>query len=242
MAVRVNAPSDRTDHLWRHPASIALLVTACVGALGALLPEAWAANAVAVAFFGATYVLVLRRNAPAIASHGLSLGGIFEPEPLNARRMLREFAQALAFTSLCAAVCFPTFVIGYQLWWRPTADFNFNWGESPLDELATQVIAIALPEEMFYRGYLQSALERRWPARHSWFGGKLGLAVLVTSVIFALGHLVTVPHPARLSVFFPSLLFGWLRCRTGGIGASVLFHASCNLLALYLGRGYGFFQ
>jgi membrane protease YdiL (CAAX protease family) len=42
-----------------------------------------------------------------------------------------------------------------------------------------------------------------------------------------------------LSVFFPSLLFGWLRARTGGIGASVFFHALCNLFAAYLARSYG---
>jgi membrane protease YdiL (CAAX protease family) len=42
-------------------------------------------------------------------------------------------------------------------------------------------------------------------------------------------------------VFFPSLLFGWLRARTGGIGAGTAYHASCNLFASLLGRGYGLF-
>jgi membrane protease YdiL (CAAX protease family) len=45
--------------------------------------------------------------------------------------------------------------------------------------------------------------------------------------------------PARLAVFFPALLFGWLRARTGGIGASVCFHAICNVYSQLLGRGYG---
>ena len=63
--------------------------------------------------------------------------------------------------------------------------------------------------------------------------------MVVTSAVFALGHLATVPEPARLAVFFPSLAFGWLRARTGGIGAGVLYHASCNLFASFLGRGYG---
>ncbi len=242
MPLAVNAASASPDHFWRHPVCVGLVVTAAVGLLGALLPESWAANAVAMTFFGATYWLVVRLNSPEIARHGLALGGIFEPEPLNFRRMGRDTARALGWTALCGAICFPAFVIGYQLWWRPTGHFTFGSGQNPFDEVATQVVAIALPEEMFYRGYLQSALERRWPPRSSWFGGHVGLALVVTSAIFALGHLVTVPHPARLSVFFPSLLFGWLRARTGGIGASVLFHAACNLLALYLGRGYGFFQ
>ena len=39
-------------------------------------------------------------------------------------------------------------------------------------------------------------------------------------------------------MFFPALLFGWLRCRTGGIGAAWL-HAMSNLFSATLGRGYG---
>ena len=52
-------------------------------------------------------------------------------------------------------------------------------------------------------------------------------------------RVLTEPHPARLAVFFPSLLFGWLRARTGGIGTSVIFHAMCNLFVAVLARGYG---
>jgi membrane protease YdiL (CAAX protease family) len=48
-----------------------------------------------------------------------------------------------------------------------------------------------------------------------------------------------VPVPARLAVIFPSLVFGWLRARTGGIGASLTFHAMCNVLSEILGRAYG---
>jgi membrane protease YdiL (CAAX protease family) len=39
-------------------------------------------------------------------------------------------------------------------------------------------------------------------------------------------------------VFFPSLVFGWLRAKTGGIGAAVLFHAACNIFSAYLSAGY----
>ena len=41
------------------------------------------------------------------------------------------------------------------------------------------------------------------------------------------------------AVFFPALVFGWLRARTGGIGASMLFHALCNVYSQALGRGFG---
>ncbi|HEX6765646.1 MAG TPA: JDVT-CTERM system glutamic-type intramembrane protease, partial [Polyangiaceae bacterium] len=68
----------------------------------------------------------------------------------------------------------------------------------------------------------------------------VGPSILATSAIFALGHVTTEFHPNRLGVFFPSLVFGWLRARTGGIGACVFFHAFCNLFADYVAKSYGF--
>jgi membrane protease YdiL (CAAX protease family) len=65
--------------------------------------------------------------------------------------------------------------------------------------------------------------------------------LLAASAIFALGHVATVQLPTRLAVFFPALLFGWLRARTGGIGASVCFHMICNVYSQALGRGYGIY-
>jgi membrane protease YdiL (CAAX protease family) len=70
-------------------------------------------------------------------------------------------------------------------------------------------------------------------------GVRFGPGLLLTSAIFAAGHLLTELNPGRLAVFFPSLLFGLLRARTGGIGASLLFHAMCNVLSWYLLHGYG---
>ena len=62
--------------------------------------------------------------------------------------------------------------------------------------------------------------------------------MLVASLIFAAGHFFTNAQASRLAVFFPSLLFGYLRTRTKGIGASFVFHALCNLLSATLAHGY----
>ena len=51
--------------------------------------------------------------------------------------------------------------------------------------------------------------------------------------LFALGHLVVL-QPWRLATFFPGLLFGWLRERTGDVAASVLVHALSNLFIAIL--------
>jgi membrane protease YdiL (CAAX protease family) len=106
-------------------------------------------------------------------------------------------------------------------------------------DLAGQVVIIALPEEAFYRGYLQSRLDDAFSFRVNVLGAPIGFGLLASSAIFALGHLATIHSPTRLAVFFPSLLFGWLRARTRGVGASIAYHALCNAFSEVLGRGYG---
>ena len=51
------------------------------------------------------------------------------------------------------------------------------------------------------------------------------------SALFALGHLLVDFNPLRLAVFFPALVFGWMRQATGSILAGTLFHAASNLVS-----------
>lgn len=97
--------------------------------------------------------------------------------------------------------------------------------------LITQLFFVGLPEEYFYRGYVQPTLARIWPER-GWGRGRLRLsaAVVLASVLFALGHFLIDWRITRLAVFFPSLLFGILRERSGGILAPMVFHALCNTM------------
>lgn len=99
-----------------------------------------------------------------------------------------------------------------------------------------ELIAIALPEELFYRGVLQEALKGSGK-RIRVFGAEIGWEVPLVSALFALGHLITIPAAFRLAVFFPSLVFGYLRARTKSIGSSVFFHALSNVL-LYVIQGF----
>lgn len=96
---------------------------------------------------------------------------------------------------------------------------------------ASYLIVVAVPEEVFFRGYLMERLERVWPPTHTWLGAKVGWALIVSSALFALSHVAVIPNPQRLAVFFPALLFGWMRARTGSIAAGALFHALCNILS-----------
>lgn len=97
-------------------------------------------------------------------------------------------------------------------------------------QLAEGLFAVALAEEVFHRGYLMSALEDLWPPRRSLFGAKFGLAAVVSSLLFAVGHLVGMAQAARLATFFPALVFAWLWRRSGSLWAPALFHTAANLL------------
>ncbi len=105
--------------------------------------------------------------------------------------------------------------------------------------IVIQLGLVALPEEHFFRGYLQSRLDRRWGTPFRLLGTPVGWGLLAASAAFALLHPILIPGPHRLLVFFPALLFGWLRARQGHLGAAVLVHAGSNLLLAIVGRMYG---
>lgn len=214
-----------------------------------LAPTAVSATLVGFVFLGATYWLCLRRGAPSARASGLALGGLFEDAPLDLRRIARELGEALAWTLGLSIVIFPLFGVGFALWYEPRVEFSWTRALYGLDGGAAgglfdlvlgHLVVVALPEEAFFRGYLQSRLDERWGTPRKFLGAPIGAGLLWTSALFALGHLATTPHPARLAVFFPSLLFGWLRARTGGVGAPVLFHAACNVVAAFVSAGYGY--
>jgi membrane protease YdiL (CAAX protease family) len=176
------------------------------------------------------------------------------PGKLDLGRLARSIGQAVFWALLLGAVTFIPFFFGWRQFWHPRGTFSLQVNPvDALNEVFGQLVIIALPEEAFYRGYLQSRLDEAipgfgWrkdpstglmlPIRLRVLGASIGPALLVTSIIFALGHFATIREPARLAVFFPSLVFGWLRHRTKGIGAGLAFHALCNVFSEMLGKGF----
>lgn len=94
---------------------------------------------------------------------------------------------------------------------------------------AVQLVVVALPEELFFRGFLLELLERAWPPRRRLLGGGLGWALVVSALMFAAIHVPREGDLRTLVTFFPGLLFGWMRSATGSILAPVLAHASSNV-------------
>lgn len=150
------------------------------------------------------------------------------------------------------ALTFPLFVVGFFAFYARACDgaapawlglfcpgsLFAGWSKTHLrwpPDFAllalNQVLVVALPEEIFFRGYLLGRLEARWPPRHRLLGAPVGRALVGSAVLFALGHFLVDFNPQRLAVFFPGLVFAWMRARTGSVAAGAAYHAACNLLS-----------
>jgi len=185
--------------------------------------------------------------------YGLALGGLLTPSedtrpvgPFGVVDLARALAAAIpsAVTELGAAlavgaIVFPLYAAGYHWWWEPSRGFELVLPPSFFSLALAQLIVVALPEEAFFRGYLQTALTDFVETRVRVLGVQLAPAAwLLQGALFALVHFVVEPHPARLAVFFPGLLFGWLRAWRGGVGAAVALHAMSNLYSEILARSW----
>jgi membrane protease YdiL (CAAX protease family) len=98
---------------------------------------------------------------------------------------------------------------------------------------------VAIPEEFFYRGYMQTRLDEAFGTRWRVLGTYVGPALPITCVLFAFGHSLVILQWWHVFIVFPSLAFGWLRARTGGVLAGAWFHAACNIGVAVLDMLYG---
>ena len=158
-------------------------------------------------------------------AYGLPWWGAADP------RTWRAWGRgALRGLAVCAVVL-PAFAVLYWAW-NGFPHLTPRLPSRPVLRVATQFLVIALPEELFYRGWMQTAWARRGPERRL-LGAGVGPGFLATQALFAVGHLVTL-QPWRLLTFFPGLLFGWVRARSGDVVAPVVVHALSNLLLVTL--------
>jgi membrane protease YdiL (CAAX protease family) len=159
--------------------------------------------------------------------------GDFDTYGLTLERPGRGFLEIL----ILAGIVLPLYAIGFYFFWTRVlkASYVFQWRSGVLPgAVLYHLFFVAIPEEYFFRGYLQTRLEPIFQRRIEVFGAKLGGEVLVSAALFALTHLLEAPHGARLLTFFPALLFGYLRKKTGSLLFPILFHLACNMVEAIL--------
>ena len=167
----------------------------------------------------------------------------FRPEPV---------ARGLVIAGVCIAIIFPVFAAGYFGFYEIACKSELlahlvprgmcarygGWGHAHAPAMTwslanfcvVQLVVVALPEELFFRGMLLHLLEKRFPPKRRILGGGVGWALVISAAAFALIHLPREGDPRALATFFPGLLFGWMRSATGSILASTVTHGCSNIL------------
>lgn len=100
--------------------------------------------------------------------------------------------------------------------------------------LVYQFVYVAVAEEAFFRGYLQSnilgllmAATQKKVVFLPW------VCIILSASIFAIFHSVAWGNVMLIITFFPGLILGWLFVRTKSLLAPILFHGLAN-------AGHGF--
>jgi len=83
-----------------------------------------------------------------------------------------------------------------------------------------QLLGVSLPEEFFFRGFLQDSIGRDFRT------------VLLVSLLFTVAHVpkaLLLGDWMSLLTFFPSLVMGWLYMKTNNILPGTIFHFLANM-------------
>ena len=132
--------------------------------------------------------------------------------------------------------CLTVFPITFLLLWlmrsfawalplRPALPQNQSW----LTWLLYQFMYVAVAEEVFFRGYVQSNILRLTaaaPRQHS--SPQVWISVVVSAGLFAAAHIVIQGQIVSILTFLPGLLLAWLFLRTKSLLAPILFHGLAN--------------
>jgi membrane protease YdiL (CAAX protease family) len=101
--------------------------------------------------------------------------------------------------------------------------------------LLYQLLYVATFEEIFFRAYLQSNIQRALSPEqpsipnpqktlniHQW------IAISVSSAAFSAAHIIIQTDLSQILIFLPAMIFGYLFARTQSLIAPILFHAIAN--------------
>jgi len=145
----------------------------------------------------------------------------------------RHIGPSLSVLCGTCAVVFPAMFLclwmlkscGWGLPLRPAPLRGQGW----LGWLLYQFMYIAVAEEVFFRGYLQSSILRLTHALkpRAW-GLRSPTTILLSAACFAVAHIVVQGQVLSAVTFLPGLLLAWLFIRTRSLLAPILFHGLAN--------------
>src|SRR5690606_7880273 len=130
------------------------------------------------------------------------------PIALPSPRDRATWGAALRLNAVVVGAILGPWLVGYHLWQTRVMghDYVGTWPASVALLVGYHLFFVAIPEEFFYRGYLQSRLDELWAPRWRVLGAQVGPGLLVTSLIFAFGHSLVFFQWWHFAIFFPSLV------------------------------------
>jgi membrane protease YdiL (CAAX protease family) len=146
-------------------------------------------------------------------------------------------ALGLKYYILSTIVIFPLFGGGFFLYRQlglPHPGPIVPFGTSLAEWILYQFIFVGAFEEFFFRGYLQGQAEKIASAVSPGRMWIFWLPIVSSAFFFSIAHVAVELEVARFVVFFPGLLFAWLRARTGSLVAPILSHGSANVFFMLL--------
>jgi membrane protease YdiL (CAAX protease family) len=124
------------------------------------------------------------------------------------------------------AAIFAAPVFWVALWLYAAPRTEWGWPLTAPTQFLLLAVAYPVLEELVFRGALQSWLRSCSWGKREWC--QVTAANLITSVAFALTHLIINPVYLSATVFIPSLIFGYFRDRHDQLHASILLHVFYN--------------
>jgi membrane protease YdiL (CAAX protease family) len=144
---------------------------------------------------------------------------------------------ALRFHLITAGVIFGGYALLHYAFARLILGLRFLPTVPPdfAETVFTQLIVVGLSEEFFFRGYLQTQLNRCFGRPWQILGARYGWGLILAAILFGICHIVT-GDLTRLRVVFFGLFAGWLRERTDTIAVPAAYHGFANVLYEFMAR------
>jgi len=136
----------------------------------------------------------------------------------------------VVFTALFAGLwLLKSFGLGLPL--QPVQPKEQGW----VSWLFYQFMYVAVAEEVFFRGYVQSNILRltntgKDGQRRLW----KWLSIVLSAACFAVAHIIVWGQIISVLTFLPGLICGWLFIRTRSLLAPILFHGLANTCYLVM--------
>ena len=224
-------PYSKSTRLLRActPRSEALLLAetalVAVAAVLAIKAVAWGPMSRA-AWLLAPAVLVVSALLPT-AARKAAFARILPPD-------VTQLEHSLAVLLKTCALIFPATLIalwllrygGLQPPLRPATPRSGQW----FAWLFYQFMYVAVAEELFFRGYIQTNILRLTRSA-KWAGAFRGqwVPIIIAAACFAAAHVVVQGRMVSALTFLPGLILGWLFVKTRSLFAPILFHGLANV-------------